>query len=99
MKRGIILDGGGVGFSVVRSRLEPSAEYEYVFAVLKLTCELTEPDAKRKPAGSLGLDPELELAVTLRLAGDRHLHLDHRFGELVEGRHDPGLEQRHRQRR
>ena len=50
MKRGIILAGGGVGFRVVRSRLEPSAEYENVFDVLKLTCELTEPDAKRNPA-------------------------------------------------
>ena len=33
MKRGMIRAGGGTGFNVVRNRLEPSAEYEYVFDV------------------------------------------------------------------
>ena len=50
MKRGIIRAGGGTGFSVVRNRLEPSAEYEYVFDVRKSTCELTVADANRNPA-------------------------------------------------
>ena len=34
MNRGMSRAGGGTGFSVVRSRLEPSAEYEYWEALL-----------------------------------------------------------------
>jgi hypothetical protein len=40
--RGLMRAGGGTGLSVVRSRLEPSAEYEYVCEDLKFTWAANE---------------------------------------------------------